>query len=141
MSKDHQNQAKNLIGSLMNQIAGQGEKSSSWPVMLIFLSVFVIFISILGIKLAWAKRVAVKLAIQVRRVEEEKKRVEEDAKLSENSVVRQAAQEKITTCTKEVLKLKAQIAKRYSEQKEMADQLKSITSWDDIVVVNIRDQL
>ena len=98
----------------------------------------VLFISILGIKLALAKRKAVELAIQVRRAEEEKKRVEEAIKLNENSDIRQVIQEEIKTCQKEVLRLKARMAKRQSIQKEIADQLKSITSWDDIIIIENR---
>lgn len=136
-----QQQAENLIGSLMDRIAGSGEKaSSSGPVTLVLLGLLVLVVSILGIKLAWAKRKAAELAVQVRRAEEEKKRAEENAKLAENSTTRQAAQEEIKALSKDVLGLKARMAKRHSEQKELAEQLKPVTSWDDIVVVDGRDQ-
>ena len=76
--------------------------------------------------------------MQVRRAEEEKKRAEESAKLAENSTARQAAQEEIKALSKDVLGLKARIARRHAEQKEMAAQLKPVTSWDDIMVVDGR---
>ena len=142
--EDKQPDEKELIGSLMDQIAGKGEgdkkeSSSSWPVTMVMLGVLVLVISILGFKLAWAKRKAAELAVKVRRAEEEKTRAEENVKLGENATARQAANEEVKARSLEVLGLKARIAKRHTEQKAMVEQLSPITSWDDINVVDGRE--
>jgi uncharacterized protein HemX len=134
-------EAKSLISDLMDRISGSEEKSSSsTPAMLILLGLLVLVVSVLGIKLAWAKRKAAELAVQVRRAEEEKKRAEENAKMAENSAARQTAQQEADALGKDIDNLKSQIAQRHEEQKELVSQLNPVTSWDDIVVIDGRNQ-
>ena len=133
--------SESVIKDLMDRIAGQGEESkgqSSFPVTIVLVGILVIFISILGIKLAWAKRKAAELAIQVRRAEEEKKRAKENVRLGDNATARQAASEEAKAREKEILSLKARLAKRQSDKDVMAEELKAVTDWDDIKVVDGR---
>jgi hypothetical protein len=140
--EEQKSEEENLLSGLMKQISGggEGEKSSSFPVTMVLLGVVVLIISLMGIKLALAKRQAAKLAVQVRRTEEEKKRVKEKLELSNNSTERQAAQEEIQALGKEVLGLKAKIVLRQSEHRKNVDELKGLTSWDDIVIVDGRNE-
>lgn len=140
MPPEEKPKEENLLSDLMKQIAGDGEdkKSSSFPVTMVLIGVVVLIVSLMGIKLALAKRQAAKLAVQVRRAEEEKKRVKEKLKLSENSTERQTAQEEIKALGKEVLGLKARIATRQAAHRRHVDDLKGLTSWDDVVVLDSR---
>lgn len=133
---------ENLLSGLMKQVVGSegGNSPSSFPVTMVLIGIVTLIISFMGIKLALAKRKAAQLAVQVRRSEEEKKRIKEEMQLAENSEKRQAAQEEIQELTKEILGLKAQIAKRQAAHLEYVDGLKGVTSWDDIVVVDSRDE-
>ena len=133
---------ENLLSGLMKQIAGDGEdkKSSSFPVTMVLIGIMVLIISLMGIKLALAKRQAAKLAVQVRRAEEERKRLKEKIELSDNATERQASHEEVKALTKEILGLNARIAKRQSDHLKSVSQLQAITSWDDVVVVDSRNE-
>ena len=140
MPDSEEKSEKNLLSDLMKQIAGDGEdkKSSSFPVTMVLVGVVVLIVSLMGIKLALAKREAAKLAVQVRRAEEEKKRVKEKIELSNNSTERQTAQEEIKALTKEIFNIKARIATRHASHRRRVDELKGLTSWDDVIVLDSR---
>lgn len=138
-NQDEKEQAEDLISGLMKRIAGDGEdkkSSSSFPVAMVLLGIVVLIISFMGIKLAWAKRKAAELAVQVRRAEEEKKRAKEDLELANNSAEREAAQGEIEALTVEVLELKKEIADRQVQHTKDMKQLEGVTSWDDVIVVD-----
>jgi len=141
MPDQKQDKPENLLSSLMKQIAGTGEgkKSSSFPVMMVLVGIVVLVVSIMGIKLALAKRKAAKLAAQIRKSEEEKIQAQENLKLASNTTARQTAREEIAALTKETLGLKARMARRQAAHEESIKELEGITSWDDIEIVDARD--
>lgn len=139
MPKDDQEEKK-LLTSLMKQISGDEEgKPSSFPVTMVLLGFVVLVVSLMGIKLALAKRKAAQLAVQVRRAEEEKARIKEQAELGANEEERKKVDEVVRVLSKEVLGLKAKIALRHRDHREYVRELDGITQWDDIVVVDNRD--
>ena len=113
---------------------------ASWIVTFFLIAGLVVGISIIGIKLVLAKRKAVELAAKIRKAEEEKKQAEENVKLSENDTARQTAREEVKAFSKEVLGLKAQMAKRQVDHEKSVEELQGITSWDDIIVVDGREK-
>lgn len=140
MPDQAEGQAEDLISGLMKRVTGDGgaKGGSSFPVTLILVGILVVVISIMGFQLAFAKRRAAELTVKIRRAEEEKKRAEENVKLGENSTARQVAQEEVQARGKEVLGLKAKLARRHQEHKRALGKLKGITSWDDIVIIDGR---
>lgn len=113
---------------------------ASWIVTLFLIAGLVVGISIIGIKLVLAKRRAAELAAKIRKAEEEKKQAEENIKLANNTTARQAAQEEVKALSKEILGLKAVMAKRETAHKENVKELEGITSWDDFIVVDGREK-
>jgi len=134
-------QVKGLLSSLMDSITGvgEGQKPSSTPVTLVLVGLVVLLISVFGIRMALAKRKAAQLAAKIRKIEEEKEQAKEKEKLAENSAARQTAKEEVAALGKEVLGLKAKIASRHAEHKKDVEELKSVTSWDDILIVDARE--
>ena len=135
-------QAEGLISSLMGKITGTGEGNSpsSFPVTLVLVGFMVLVLSIFGIRMALAKRKAAQLAAKIRKIEEEREQAKEKVKLADNSTARQTARDEATALGKEILGLKARMAKRHSEHREEVKELESVTSWDDIVIVDARDK-
>lgn len=142
MPEDKDKSEKNIISDLMNQIAGTGEdkKSSSFPVTMVLVGILVLVLAVFGIRMAMAKRKAAKLAYKIRKIEEEKERARENEKLAENSTARMTAKEEVKALGKEILQLKANMAMRMSDHKAEVEKLQAVTSWDDIVVVDARDE-
>jgi hypothetical protein len=141
MTKEQQKSEGGAVASLMKAIVGPpetGKGAASWPATLILVGLLVLFVSILGIQLALSKRKAAKLAAEVRQLEEEKTRLQEEAKLISNEEIRTAAYEAVRGYTQEILDLKARLALREKRHVDAAKGLQSITSWDDIVVVGRR---
>lgn len=130
------------LHDIMDAVTGRAKESekASWPVTLFLLAGLVIAISFLGIKLAMAKRKAAELAIKMRRAEEEKARAEEDAKLKENKDEQKEAWTRVRERSKEILSLKAQMIVRMKKHEQAVKDLQAITSWDDFVVVDDREQ-
>jgi hypothetical protein len=128
------------LHDIMDMVTGRAKESekASWPVTLILLAGLVITISILGLRLAMSKRKAAELAVKVRRAEEEKKRVVEAKELEENAHTREALEKKSQDITGKILGIKAQMALRMQKHKEAADGLRSVTSWDEVVVFDAR---
>lgn len=132
--------ATNLISSLMEKVAGKGDsKGSSLPVTLILVGIIVLILAVSGLKMAFTKRKAAKLAAQIRKAEEEKKRVEENLKLTDNAIVKQAHWEEIRAISKEILVLKSKMAIRQIAHKKAVKSLQLVTSWDDIEIMDGRD--
>ncbi len=135
-------QGEKLLSALMGAITGTGEgqKPSSFPVTMVLIGFVVLVISVFGIRMALAKRRAAQLTAKIRKIEEEKEQAKEKEKLAENSTARQAAREEVSALGKEILKLKARIAKRHVDHEKDVEELKSVTSWDDILIVDRRAQ-
>jgi len=139
--KKEESQAGDIVSSLMKRIAGGGEeaaKSSSFPVTLVLVGILVLVISIFGIRMAFAKRKAAELAAKIRKIEEEREQAKEKEKLAENSAARLAARDEVKALGKEILGLKAKMAHRQSAHEKEVEKLRSVTSWDDIVIVDAR---
>jgi septal ring-binding cell division protein DamX len=132
---------KNLLSGLMDQIAGigEGKKPSSFPVMMVLVGIVVLVVSLMGIRMALAKRKAAKLAFKIRKAEEAKAQAEENEKLAENANARAAARSEMKTLQREILSLKAKMVKRTVEHQKEVDQLRAVTSWDDIEVIDARE--
>jgi len=138
-----QAETESLLKSLMDKVSGgegESEKASSLPVTLVIIGILVVIVSIIGIKLAFAKRKAAELASKLRKAEEEKAQAVENAKLAENSNARQTSWEEIKALDIEIQELHKQIDARRLAHEETAKELKSITSWDDIKIVDGRRQ-
>jgi len=129
-------QAEGLLSSLMDKITGTGKDSSSFPVTLVLVGFMVLVLSVFGIRMAFAKRKAAQLAAKIRKIEEEREQVKEKVKLAENSTARQTAKEEVTALSKEILSLNARMVQRHVEHQKDVEELRSVTSWDDIIRAN-----
>lgn len=130
---------KGLLSSFMDRIAST-DKAVSTPTALILIGFVVLLISIFGIRMALAKRKAAQLAAKVRKIEEEREQAKEKEKLADNSTARQAARDEVAALGKEILQLKAKMARRHTDHKKDVEELKSVTSWDDILIVDARER-
>lgn len=140
---EQQPQAEGLIKSLMDKVAGEGgqsEKASSFPVTMVIIGILVLIVSVIGIKLAFAKRKAAELASKLRKAEEEKAQAIENEKLAENSNARQTARDEVKALDDEIRELTDQMEARKVKHEETVKELQGITSWDDIEIVDGRGQ-
>ena len=122
------------LQDLMGMLTDQGGSKASWPVMLFVLAGIVIIFSVMGIRMAMAKRKAAELASKLRKAEEEKVQAAEAAKMIGNADDRKAAFEAIKVLNKDVLSLKAKMVKRSVDHHALLEDLKSVTSWDDLII-------
>lgn len=139
--REEKSEAEGLLSGLMSKIAGSGEDKSpsSFPVTLVLVGFMVLVLSVFGIRMALAKRKAAQLAAKVRKIEEEREQARENEKLADNSTARQTAKEEVAALGKEILQLKARMARRHTEHRKDVEELKSVTSWDDIMIVDARE--
>jgi glucose-6-phosphate-specific signal transduction histidine kinase len=126
------------LKKLMDQVAGAKGDASSWPVTIFLLSIFVIILSILGIKLALTKRRAAELARKLREQEEAAKQAKENEAMAGNEEARKDAQEVIKDVEARVAAIQSDMDARRVAHEEYVKELKSISDWDQIVVVDAR---
>jgi len=132
---------KSGLQKILDSVSGssEGGSPSSWPVTVFFLSLFVIILAVLGIKMALTKRAAAETARKLRKQLEDERQARENAKLAENDEARREAQEVIADAVARVAGLKQEMAVRQVAHEEYVKELQSISSWDDIVVVDRRN--
>ena len=126
------------LKKLLDSVAGSKGEASSWPVTVFLLSFFVIILSILGIKLALTKRKAADLARRLREQEELNIVAKENEKLATSAEERASTQEVIKEIEIEVAGLRDEIAASKIVHEEYVKELQSVSSWDDIIVVDAR---
>jgi len=126
------------LKKLLDQVAGAKGDASSWPVTVFLLAIFVIILSILGIKLALTKRGGAEAARKLREQLEAEKQAKENEKLAANEEARREAQEVIKDAEARITALQDEIDTRRSNHEEYVKQLQEVSSWDDIVVVDAR---
>jgi hypothetical protein len=129
---------KTGLQELMDRVAGAKGDPSSWPVTLFLLGLLVVILSVVGIKLALTKRKAAELARKLREQEEVAKASKEDEKLASNEEVRLEAEKVTQEAQQQVQGFKDELAARKVSHEEYVRELQSITSWDDVVVVDAR---
>jgi len=127
------------LKQLMDKVAGAKGDQSSWPATVALLAVFVIVLAVLGIKLALTKRKAAQLASDLRRAQEEKIAAEENAKLAANEMMRKDAEEMIKDAQARAETLNNELDAHKVTHDEYVKQLQSISSWEELVVVDGRD--
>jgi len=132
--KDEESGLKKLLDS----VAGSKGEASSWPATIFLLSFFVIVLSILGIKLALTKRKAADLARRLREQEEMNVVAKENEKLATSAEERAGTIEVIKEIETEIAGLKDEITASKITHEEYVKELQSVSSWDDIVVVDAR---
>ena len=130
---------KSSLQSLLDQVAGTGGDKSSWPVALVLIGLFVLILSILGVKLALTKRSAAETARKLREQLEIERQARENEKLAANEAARQDAQEVIKDVEARVTGLKAEMEGRRIEHQEYMAELANVSSWDQITVVDARE--
>jgi uncharacterized protein HemX len=132
---------KSGLQKILDSVAGSGEggSPSSWPVTLFFLSLFVIILAVLGIKMALTKRAAAETARKLRKQLEDERQAKENAKLADNETARRDAQEVIKDIETQITELKSEMGARQVMHEEYVKELSSISSWDQLVVVDARD--
>jgi septal ring factor EnvC (AmiA/AmiB activator) len=126
------------LKKLLDSVSGSKGEASSWPVTVFLLSFFVIVLSILGIKLALTKRKAADLARKLREQEELNTVAKENEKLADSAESRADAQAVIKELETEISGLKDEITASKVTHEEYVKELQSVSSWDDIVVVDAR---
>lgn len=127
------------LKKLLDQIAGIGGDEASWPVAVFLVSMFILILSILGIKLALAKRKAAQLAAELKQAQEGEKEAKENADLAANEEARKDAEEIIKDAQSKVTTLQNDLVTQKTNHDECVKELQSITSWDSITVVDKRD--
>ena len=85
-----------------------------------------------------AKRRAAQLEYELRKKEEEQKRLAEQAQLEQDATKRAAAEDEIDTLTVDIQGLKEKLEANELAAQERAKALAQATSWDDLVIVDKR---
>ena len=128
------------IQDIMDTIAGRSEKGASWPVMFFLLAALVIGVSVVGLKVAFTKRKAAKLARELRTLKEEKICAAEDARIKENEEKAKAAHVRLRELHKKEVALAHELLDNKVAHSSYVKELESVTSWDDIMIVGGRDR-
>lgn len=126
------------IHELVNMMSGQGGSKASWPVTLFLIAALVIAISILGIRLAMAKRKAAELASKARRAEEAQIQANEKKGMAKNKEERLAAKAEFKAASAKAKKIKQEVAKTRARHNTLVKDMTAVTSWDDVQVVDRR---
>ncbi len=113
---------------------------SSLVTYLVLIGVAVLGFSIMGWMLVRARRKAALLAARLRLLEEEKIQAEEDAKLADNEERRLIASVRINAATDEIRELKEHLEGLVEENLVRSGTLVAITDWDDLVVIDKRNE-
>jgi hypothetical protein len=129
-----------LLLDLVGKAAGKGgdSKGSSLPVYVIITGFVCILFAIVGFLAVRAKRRAAQLEYELRKKEEEQKRLVEHAKLEQNAETRAEAESKIDELTVGIGELKEQLEVVGNAAAERTKALAQATSWDDLVIVDKR---
>jgi len=127
-----------LVQSIMDKISGQAGNKASWPVMLFLLGLLVLVFSILGIKLALARRQAAELAAKLRKAEEVAKQEQEKVQLANNALDRETAQLAADAAQLQVEDLHQLLEAQRLAHEEKVREIKGVTSWDNLVIVDKR---
>ena len=129
-----------LLLDLVDKAVGKGEasKGSSLPVYVIITGLVVILFAVVGFMAVRAKRRAAQLEYELRKKEEEQKRLAEQAQLEQDATKRAAAEDEIDTLTVDIQGLKEKLEANELAAQERAKALAQATSWDDLVIVDKR---
>lgn len=132
-----------FLVDLSNKAAGKVEETkptsaSSFPVYLILIGIVVIAFAVMGWLIVRARRQAAQLSYELRKKEEEQKRLVEDAKKVQNETARQEAESKIATLNASIEELKKKLSESEAAAAERAKALTQATTWNDITVVDKR---
>jgi len=126
------------LNDLMDLVTGAKGNKSSWPVTLFLVAGLVIVASIFGIQMALQKRKAAELVAKYREELEKERQARENEKLAQNDVERAAAKKAIEEAQKNYESLTKSVDDLAKAHEEKVKELSSITSWDDIVVIDSR---
>ena len=130
---------KSSLQKLLDQVAGTGGDKASWPVAVFLIAIFVLILSVLGIKLALTKRAAAETAKKLREQLEAERQARENEKLAVNEEVRKDALEIVKDAEAKVTALQNEMDARRVVHEEYVKELQSISSWDEIIVIDARD--
>ena len=111
---------------------GSSSGSSSFVLYLIITAIAVIGFSVLGWLLVRARREAAKLAYELRKKEEEQKRVAEDHKLAKSAEERKLAHTKVHALEAQIKGLKEKLEVQKAAHAERTKSLEAITSWEEL---------
>ena len=106
--------------------------SSNIVVYLLVLGAVVIGFSIMGWLLVRAKRRAAELAYELRKKEEEQKRVAEDHKLAKNNAARDAVHKQVHQLEGQIQELKEKLGVQRELAATRAKAVADATSWEDL---------
>jgi hypothetical protein len=124
---------------LLDTVAGTGGDKSSWPATVFLLTIFIILLSVLGIKLALTKRKAAELASELRSVKEKETEAAENAKMAQNEIERTNAAETVKDAQLHIDEIKEGLQQAQAEHQQYVKELQSVTNWDQINIVDGRD--
>lgn len=138
MPDQNSQEEKPGLQKLLDQVAGSGGDKASWPVAIFLISIFVLLLSILGVKLALTKRAAAETAKKLREELEREKQARENEKLADNAESRREALEIMEEAEVKIAELQNSMDARRAEHEDYVKELQSVTTWDQIVVVDAR---
>lgn len=139
MPETKKTQVEHPLKDLMEMVIGKASDSgSSLPVTIFLLAALVIGISFVGIKSALTKRKAAKAARELRKLKEEKAQAVENVQLEENAQKKDEAQKRLRVLQKKEATLANQLLDHKLKHDSYVKDLRSVTSWDDITIVDGR---
>lgn len=132
--------ATQLLLDLADKAAGKAEdsKGSSAFLFVVLAGLAAICFAIVGFMAVSAKRRAAQLEYELRKKEEEQKRVAEEAKLAQNDADRNTAQAKVHELIEGIAGLKKEVEANEAAAFQRTKALAQATTWDDLVVVDKR---
>lgn len=129
-----------LLLNLVDKAAGKGgdSKGASFPVYVVLTGVVCLLFALVGFMAVRAKRRAAQLEYDLRKKDEEQKRLAEQLLLEQNDTKRAEAEDQVTKLTDDIQGLKKELEVVGSAAADRSKALAQAASWDDLVLVDKR---
>jgi hypothetical protein len=131
------------LQEMANRAAGStdgGRAAPSFLPTLLIIGALVVTVAVICIKVLFSRRKVEKLMSEMRRADEAKIQALEDEELAKYEEERIVAREKILVLEREVESLKGQIQERRKGHAELVKELGAVVNWDDLEVIDAREE-
>lgn len=128
-----------LTRSMVGKVVGSSGRTTSLLPALLIVAVLVLTVSVICVKVLFSRRKVGKMMREMRLADEEKIQALEDEVMAECGEERAAAQEVAEAAEDKVTRLKDQIRERRAKHAALMSELRAVTNWDDLDVIDARE--
>lgn len=129
-----------LIKSAVRGAVGSGGRTVPLLLAIFLIAALVFGVSVACIKVLFSRRKVEKIMSKMRLADEKKIQELENEELAESEEARAAARERIVDIEEEVRALKESIQERRKDHARLVKGLESVVSWDDLTILDKREE-